>query len=53
MINWGILGFGNMGKQFSNCFDDSSEIFSLKGISSKSNKDKNFDLKINNIKKFD
>ena len=32
MINWGILGFGNMGKQFSNCFDDSSEIFSLKHV---------------------
>jgi len=53
MINWGILGFGNMGKQFFNCFNNSSKIFSLKGISSKSNSHKNFDLKIKNIKNFD
>ncbi len=53
MINWGILGFGNMGKQFSNCFGNSSKIFSLKSISSKSNSYKNFNFKIKNTKNFD
>jgi len=36
MINWGIIGYGRMGKQYSDCFKEKSTLFRLKGISSKS-----------------
>ena len=39
MINWGIIGFGNMGKQYANCFRKKSSTFNLIGIASKSKKD--------------
>lgn len=45
MINWGIIGYGRMGKQYADCFKEKSTLFRLKGISSKSglkNKDFNF-----------
>ena len=38
MINWGIIGFGNMGRQYENCFRKESSIFNLVGIASKSKK---------------
>ncbi len=44
MINWGIIGFGRMGKAFANCFNDSSKDFKLKGFASKTN-DKEISLK--------
>ena len=36
MINWGIIGFGNMGKQYLNCLQKKSQIFNLTGIASQS-----------------
>ena len=43
MINWGVIGFGRMGKQYVDCFNDKSTLFKLKGVSSKSNfKNKDF-----------
>ena len=45
MINWGVIGYGRMGKQYADCFKEKSTLFRLKGISSKSslkNKDFNF-----------
>ena len=45
MINWGVIGYGRMGKQYVDCFKEKSTLFRLKGISSKSslkNKDFNF-----------
>ena len=44
MINWGIIGFGRMGKQYVNCFKIKSDLFKLSGISSKTS---------SNIKGFD
>ena len=38
MINWGIIGFGNMGKQYAKCFREKSSTFNLIGIASKSKK---------------
>ena len=35
MINWGVIGFGRMGKQYVNCFKIKSDLFKLSGISSK------------------
>ena len=45
MINWGVIGYGRMGKQYVDCLKEKSTLFRLKGISSKSslkNKDFNF-----------
>tara|TARA_B100001057_G_scaffold18504_1_gene17092 strand:+ start:700 stop:1659 length:960 start_codon:yes stop_codon:yes gene_type:complete len=45
MINWGVIGFGRMGKQYADCFKEKSNLFKLKGISSKSNsKNKDFNF---------
>ena len=44
MINWGVIGFGRMGKQYVNCFKIKSDLFKLSGISSKTS---------SNIKGFD
>ena len=44
MINWGVIGFGRMGKQYVNCFKIKSDLFKLSGISSKTS---------SNIKEFD
>ena len=49
MINWGIIGFGRMGKTFADCFKNSNESFKLTAIASKSNskisfKDKNLNI---------
>ena len=42
MINWGIIGFGRMGKTFTNCFKNTDQLFQLRGIASNSNsKNKN------------
>ena len=49
MINWGIIGFGKMGKQYADCFKKNSN-YSLVAIASKSNK--KFENKNNNIKYF-
>ena len=37
MINWGVLGLGNMGRQFINCFINSIPEVNLVGVASKSN----------------
>lgn len=37
MINWGVLGFGRMGKTFVDCFKYSNQPYNLKSIASKSN----------------
>ena len=43
MINWGVIGFGRMGKQYVEFLNEKSPFFKLKGISSKSKiKSKNF-----------
>ncbi len=45
MINWGVIGYGRMGKQYADCFKEKSNLFKLGGIASKSsikNKDYNF-----------
>ncbi len=42
MINWGVIGFGRMGKTFTNCFKNTDQLFQLKGVASNSNsKNKN------------
>ena len=42
MINWGVIGFGRMGKTFTNCFKNTDQLFQLRGIASNSNsKNKN------------
>ena len=46
MINWGIIGYGRMGKTFASCFDSSDKSFDLKGIASKSNFNSNQKIKI-------
>ena len=43
MINWGVIGFGRMGSQYVDCLKKKSNLFKLKGVSSKSNL-KNNDL---------
>ncbi len=35
MINWGVIGFGRMGKQYVDCLKIKSDLFKLSGISSK------------------
>ncbi len=45
MINWGVIGYGRMGKQYVDCLKEKSTLFKLNGVSSKSsskNKDFNF-----------
>ncbi len=37
MINWGIIGYGRMGKQFLQCFNNSKKNCKIVGIASKSN----------------
>ena len=37
MVNWGIIGYGRMGKQFLQCFNDSTKNCKIGGIASKSN----------------
>ena len=37
MVNWGIIGYGRMGKQFLQCFNDSIKNCKIVGIASKSN----------------
>ena len=32
MIKWGIIGFGNMGRQYENCFRKESSVFNLVSI---------------------
>ncbi len=51
MVNWGIIGYGRMGKTFANCFNSPEKNFCLKGIASKSN----FNLiqKIKTFKNYD
>tara|TARA_B100001063_G_C16771768_1_gene562086 strand:+ start:1565 stop:2533 length:969 start_codon:yes stop_codon:yes gene_type:complete len=50
MINWGIIGYGGMGKQYANCFQKKNSIFNLIGIASKTYNDliNNKDLKFFN-----
>ena len=36
MINWGIIGFGNMGKQYFNCLQKKSSVFNLTAVASQS-----------------
>ena len=38
MLNWGVIGFGRMGKQYADCLRKESNIFNLIGISSKTNR---------------
>lgn len=45
MINWGVLGLGNMGRQFINCFLNKFSEVNLLGVASKSNSD------VSNLKK--
>lgn len=35
MINWGVIGFGRMGKQYVDCLKIKSDLFKLSGISTK------------------
>ncbi len=35
MLNWGVIGFGNMGKQYVDCLKKESNFFTLAGVSSK------------------
>ena len=35
MINWGVIGYGRMGKQYVDCLKIKSDLFKLSGISSK------------------
>ena len=45
MINWGVIGFGRMGKQYVNCLKVKSDLFKLSGVSSKtSSRIKEFDF---------
>ncbi len=50
MINWGIIGYGGMGKQYATCFQKKNSIFNLIGIASKTYNDSinNKDLKFFN-----
>ena len=56
MINWGIIGYGRMGKTFAQCFKKVKDDYNLVGISSKSNFNdenkffKNYDELINSSK---
>ena len=52
MINWGIIGLGNIGRKFLECFDFSNTEINLAGYASKSNSKKN-SLISKNIQKFD
>tara|TARA_B110001452_G_scaffold264601_1_gene267857 strand:+ start:1064 stop:2029 length:966 start_codon:yes stop_codon:yes gene_type:complete len=52
MINWGILGMGNIGRKFFECFNHLSPEINLVGYASKSNSKKN-SLIFKNLKKFD
>jgi len=40
MINWGIIGLGNIGRKFFECFDFSNTEINLAGYASKSNSKK-------------
>ena len=42
MINWGIIGYGRMGKIFHNCFNNHFKDVKLKAIASKTLSTKNF-----------
>ena len=45
MINWGVIGFGRMGKQYVDCLRIKSDLFKLLGVSSKtSSHTKEFDF---------
>lgn len=46
MVNWGIIGFGRMGKIFANCFENSNSFYNLNCIASKSYSNSNFKKKI-------
>ena len=35
MINWGVIGFGRMGRQYVDCLKIKSDLFKLSGVSSK------------------
>ena len=37
MTNWGVIGFGRMGKTFTSCFEGSDKDYHLKCVASKSN----------------
>ena len=37
MINWGVIGYGRMGKTFAQCFKKVKGNCNLVGVSSKSN----------------
>ena len=50
MINWGIIGFGRMGKEYLECFKQKNSKLHLKAIASKSKK--NTSLKNDNINFF-
>lgn len=45
MINWGVLGLGNMGRQFVSCFENQFSEINLLAVASKSNS------QANNLKK--
>lgn len=45
MINWGVLGLGNMGRQFVSCFESPISEINLLGVASKSKS------KLNNLEK--
>ena len=54
MINWGIIGFGNMGKQFLDCFNYYNSEISLVSIASRSKfLDKKFNDKFIHFKNYD
>ncbi len=54
MINWGIIGFGNMGKQFLDCFNYYNSEISLVSIASKSKfLDKKLNEKFIHFKNYD
>lgn len=44
MINWGVIGFGRMGKTFANCFNKDNVDYELRGFASRSI-NKNISLK--------
>ena len=50
MLNWGVIGFGRMGKQYVDCLRKESNIFNLIGISSKTNHSDKILISINLMK---
>ena len=53
MINWGIIGFGRMGKTFADCFKNSNESSNLQQLSKSNSKISFEDKNLNVFKNYD